>query len=150
MAHPNTLANLRPWTPEDRAHRGQPFRNAQTVLIQYIRHQSKDGAEMVDFMFAVLRGETIKAPGLKRKRAVPTIRDRMHAADWLANRAFGLPKETIEVSDPEGARQERLTLLAKLPSEARQALRAILSEALAAQALAPRPIAPEANGGPHA
>lgn len=150
MATANGLANLRPWTAEDRAARFQPFRTHTTALVKYIRAQTEDGKEMADFMLAVLRGQKIKTPGLNGARRIPSIRDRMSAADWLANRAFGMPKESVEVTESENARQERLTLLQTLPSEARQAMRAILIEALEAEARVPPQIAPGANGGPHA
>lgn len=59
---------------------------------RYIRQQTKDGTELVDLMVKVLRGEPVN--GQRRK---PTLRDRMDAATWLADRGFGKPSQPLEV-----------------------------------------------------
>jgi hypothetical protein len=139
--NPHSLANLRPWTKSDRDVRGTVHVNPKRLsLVKYIRSRTDDGREMADFMLAVLRGERLRLPGLPpaRAHARPNIRLRMQAADWLANRAFGFPKESLEVTDGE-ARQERLTLLASMSDDDLSALRVILLRALEARAQAHDP-----------
>jgi hypothetical protein len=138
--NPHSLANLRPWTHADRAVRGTPHVNPKRLsLVKYIRSRTDDGREMADFMLAVLRGEPLRIPGVRRNRVrSANIRLRMQAADWLANRAFGFPKESLEVTDGE-ARQERLTLLASMSDDDLSALRVILLRALEARAQAHDP-----------
>lgn len=50
-----------------------------------VRTETADGAELVAFMLAILRG-TRRAP----------LRLRMEAAAWLADRAFGKPVQALE------------------------------------------------------
>lgn len=57
-----------------------------------VREQTREGAEVVEFMVAVLRGRR-KAP----------LRLRMEAAAWLADRGFGKAPQPTELSGPEGA-----------------------------------------------
>jgi hypothetical protein len=45
----------------------------------YIRSKTLDGEEIADFMLAIFRDENRR------------LRDRMEAATWLADRAFGRP-----------------------------------------------------------
>jgi hypothetical protein len=58
----------------------------------YVREQTADGRELVDFVLAVLRG---------RKRAPMKVR--LEAATWLADRGWGTPRQVHEVSGPDGA-----------------------------------------------
>jgi hypothetical protein len=138
--NPHSLANLRPWTSSDRAVRGTAHVNPKRrSLVHYIRSRTDDGREMADFMLAVLRGERLRIPGVPPTRArSANIRLRMQAADWLANRAFGFPKESLEVTDGE-TRQERLTLLASMSDDDLAALRVILLRALEARAQSQSP-----------
>lgn len=137
-------AGLRPWTAEDRAHRGRPklFSHLPVSLIRYIRTQTFDGQEMADFMLLVLRGGPIKQAHLSKKKSFPSLRDRMEAANWLTNRAFGLPKETIELTESEDTRAARQTLIAAMSEEDRAALKAILLKAIEAQATTEAPPVP--------
>src|SRR5207244_5015060 len=57
-------------------------------LAQLIREATDDGRELVDFMLRVVRGKEARA----------RVRDRMDAATWLADRAFGKP---INMPTPE-------------------------------------------------
>ena len=60
-------------------------------LAAYVRENTGDGKEMVDLMATIMRGETIDG-------IAPRIRDRMEAASWLADRAFGKPTTQIEAT----------------------------------------------------
>jgi hypothetical protein len=81
-------------TAEERSHRlggvtGRGFFPGQSGspggrpkgLARYIRDQTRDGEEIAELMLGVLRGENAEA----------TVRDRMAAATWLADRGLGRP-----------------------------------------------------------
>jgi hypothetical protein len=55
-------------------------------LVTAIREQTRDGEEIVVFMLGVMRGEVHGA----------RARDRIEAATWLADRAFGKPVQTLQ------------------------------------------------------
>jgi len=136
VASPAALANLRPWTDQDRrlaipAHRSPQTTSARRDLSQYVREQTKNGQEIADFMLAILRGHQVKVGGRNR---YATLRHALVAADWLANRAFGLPKEHIELTDETTTRAQRLTLIASMSEEDRATLRALMVRAIAARA----------------
>ena len=61
-----------------------------------ILEKTRDGAEVVDFMVAVLRGARFRWPELHPKELPalpvrPTSQQRVAAALWLAERIWGLP-----------------------------------------------------------
>lgn len=88
----NTTNLSPPWRP---GQSGNPGGRPKGVGA-YIREQTKDGREMVDFALAVMRGRR-KAP----------IKQRLEALYWLSDRAFGrspLPLPEL----PEGT--EKLTI----------------------------------------
>jgi hypothetical protein len=57
-------------------------------LASLVREQTRDGAELVEFMLSVLRGKK-KAP----------LRLRMEAAAWLADRGFGRVAQPLTGAD---------------------------------------------------
>ena len=57
-------------------------------LASEIRERTKDGEELVGFMLRVFRGELPEAK----------LRDRLDAATWLSDRAFGKPVQAMEHS----------------------------------------------------
>ena len=116
----------------------------------YIRAQTDDCKEVANLMLGIMRGQPITDPSLAKKRRYPSIRDRMQAADWLTNRAFGLPREFVEITEGAEARAQRQTLIAAMSPEDREALMALLRRAIEAQAPPALPSAPEAPDGPHA
>jgi hypothetical protein len=58
-------------------------------LAAYVRENTDGGGEMVELMVSILRGDVIGGQ-------VPRIRDRMDAATWLADRAFGKAIAQVE------------------------------------------------------
>jgi hypothetical protein len=75
-------------------------------LIARIREETRDGEEIADFMLSVFRDKTASR------------RDRMEAASWLTDRAYGRAAQTLrrEVEVPAGVS------FAELTHEQRQAL----------------------------
>ena len=73
-----------------------------------IREQTKDGEELVEFMLRVLRGELPEAK----------LRDRLDAATWLSDRAFGKPVQAMEHSGTDGEPLIPITLLQAVVADA--------------------------------
>jgi hypothetical protein len=73
-------------------------------LTRYIRETTSEGAELVNFMLAVFRGDMAHLPNA-RTRPLPRneidLRDRIAAATWLADRAFGRPGQVLDDEAPE-------------------------------------------------
>jgi hypothetical protein len=88
-------------------------------FVAAIREQTRDGEELVDFMLRVLRGQL---PDVR-------LRDRLDAATWLTDRAFGRPRQ-IEPPDekPQGESAPRLNLR-DLTDEELETLAALLAKA---------------------
>jgi hypothetical protein len=78
---------------------GRPLR-----LARHIRDITGEGAELVDFMLAVFRGDVTRIPTTRaqsRHRREIDLRDRIAAATWLADRAFGRPGQVLDDEVPE-------------------------------------------------
>ena len=60
-------------------------------LANYVRETTNNGKEMVDLMISIMRGETVDGTR-------PRLKDRMDAASWLSDRAFGKPTTQIEAT----------------------------------------------------
>ena len=58
-------------------------------LAAYVRENTNGGDEIVQLMVTIMRGDVIGGQ-------VPRIRDRMDAATWLADRAFGKAVAQVE------------------------------------------------------
>ena len=58
-------------------------------LAAYVRENTDGGEEIIELMVSVMRGDVIGGQ-------VPRIRDRMDAATWLADRAFGKAVAQVE------------------------------------------------------
>jgi hypothetical protein len=90
-------ANLRPF-PKGQS--GNPGGRKKT-LTELVRRQTKDGAEIVAFMVAVLRGYPYEYPSLppgphKGVAFLPSPGERLEAAQWLADRAWGKAPTVVE------------------------------------------------------
>lgn len=73
-------------------------------LTRYIRETTGEGAELVDFMLAVFRGDITHIPNANirsRHRNEIDLRDRIASATWLADRAFGRPGQVLDDEAPE-------------------------------------------------
>src|SRR5512139_3279231 len=57
-------------------------------LMRQIREATRDGAELAEFMLRVFRGHGGKGT---------TLKHRIEACTWLANRGFGLPTQRLDV-----------------------------------------------------
>jgi hypothetical protein len=93
---------------------GRPKGRSQSELARYIRTQTKQGCELVDFALSVLRGtaeirvaKAIENPdGTRTLQAVmvpPPMEDRIDARNWLADRGWGKAVETIELIEDASA-----------------------------------------------
>jgi hypothetical protein len=126
------------------------------TLAAQIRRASGDGQEIVDFLFAVMRGGPIVVPG-RRAPLVPRLEHRMQAAVWLADRGWGKARDTIELKDEEDekvSRERRLAIVRAMTEDERAQLRELLERAQAriesqAASAAPAPLEPEARLPPH-
>jgi hypothetical protein len=134
--NPASLANLRPWTDQDRRltlqrlPHGAKVQTPRHDLASAIRAQTQNGEEIIAFMLAILRGRTVKIGGQTRK---PSVRHALVAAEWLANRGWGMPREFVELTEGE-TRQDRMTLIASMSDEDRATLRDLMVRAIAARA----------------
>jgi len=107
-------------------------------LAVQIRKISKNGREMVDFLFAVMRGEPLPLPGKHGRNGPgrpprPSPELRVKAAEMLLDRAFGRSKEIIELTgerSPDELRKQRIEQLKQLTDEERAQLRDLLQRAL--------------------
>lgn len=73
-------------------------------LTRYIRETTSEGAELVNFMLAVFRGDVAQIPNGKARlpqRNKIDLRDQIAAATWLADRAFGRPGQVLDDEVPE-------------------------------------------------
>jgi hypothetical protein len=129
-------AHLRRWQPGESGNpRGRG--SDKLMLAAQIRRISQDGREMIDFLFAVMRGEPMPLPGKNGRNSPgwpqrPGLWLRMRAAELLIERAFGRVHAAIlePEDDDSTARQERLTLIAAMSQEDRDALRALLMKSM--------------------
>lgn len=79
-------------------------------LTRYIRETTGEGVELVNFMLAVFRGDVTHIPNAKRQsrhRNEIELRDRIAAATWLADRAFGRPGQVLDDGAPSPGSHSR-------------------------------------------
>jgi hypothetical protein len=106
---PQGKPNLRPWQP---GQSGNPTGRHDRGLVAYIKDQTCQGTELVDYVLYVLRDSTA------------STRHRLQAAEWLADRGFGRPARSVEPTAPQdrvSAARERL--MATPPAERAALLR---------------------------
>lgn len=88
--------NLTPWRP---GQSGNPSgrRKGGTGFAKAIREESKDGRELWEFAFSVMRGQVEGA----------SLRDRMDAMKWLADRGFGKVPDAVELEEDNAEADEQ-------------------------------------------
>lgn len=79
-------------------------------LAAMVREITKDGKELVDLHLQIMRGKlTIEHSSFDPEGNVvtrdqfPSHKDRLLAAQWLADRGFGKCESTVTVSNPDGS-----------------------------------------------
>lgn len=86
-------------------------RRTARPLGAYIRAQSGDGKEIIDFLLKVMRGEPMGKPGRPGRVPVPTFKDRLRAAHELLERAYGRAPVSVEIDGPgDGQSRVRFTM----------------------------------------
>ncbi len=101
-----TNTNLTSWRPGQSGNpSGRPKGGAG--FSKAIREESKDGQELWEFAFAVMRGqvEVKEIVGNMVVNVGPSLKDRMDAMKWLADRGFGKVPETAEDVDAPRAEE---------------------------------------------
>jgi hypothetical protein len=127
---------LIPWEPGTS---GNPLGGAISALglAAEVRRRTQNGRQLVDFYMNLLEGRPIERPG--RRALTPNLDHMVVAANWLSDRGYGKPKETLEVMD-QSSQTQRLELLRRLSDSEREQLRALLQ-----RALNPSPSAPASD-----
>ena len=90
---------------------GRPFRPGQSGnpggkkkgVAELVRAQTKDGRDIIAFMVAVMQGRAYDYPDLppgphRGVAFVPSPDERLQAAQWLADRAFGKAPQVVEAT----------------------------------------------------
>lgn len=62
----------------------------------FIREHTRDGEELAELVLRIARGERLEG---ERRR--PSLRMRLEAISWLADRGFGRPRQAIELGRDE-------------------------------------------------
>ena len=87
-----------------------------------------DGNDLIAFFSAIMRGDRAF---LGERRPI-ALRDRMDAARWLADRAYGKPPQTVAVADLEQEQREQTAATLQgardLPEHLKNQIRAWLIE----------------------
>lgn len=91
--------NLRPWKP---GQSGNPLGKRKS-LEALVRRETHNGADITRFMARVLRGEPYEYPTLppgphRGVAFLPSPQERLEAARWLADRAFGRAPQVVEAT----------------------------------------------------
>jgi hypothetical protein len=125
---PNNLTRWQPGTS------GNPRGGAVNLvnLAVRVRRMSRDGAEMVSFLFSVMRGEPLSIPGRNGGRPQrANVDQRLRAAELLLDRGYGRSREIIELAGETSTAETRKALLMRLSEVERATLHEILQKALA-------------------
>ncbi len=78
-------------------------------LAAMVRARTKDGKEVVELMLKIMCGELciertyLRDGGQHTVVEEPSHRDRMQAAEWLADRGFGKVTEPFSLKNPDGS-----------------------------------------------
>lgn len=122
---------------------GQPSINPHgrpLGFVEYIRHMTGDGQELVDHALLCLRGsvlvEWMDEDGITRSRTMPADpKYQAEARAWLAERGYGKAIQTIEMAtadDGDGVDYSKLTV-----DESRELLRLMAKASTGSTGLAP-------------
>jgi hypothetical protein len=90
------------------------------TFARYVREQTAQGKELVDFALRLLRGEKVASVLIPQTGefidAPPPISERVKAMEWLANRGFG----KAETPDAKAEAMEELTAVSLNEAENEQ------------------------------
>ena len=90
----------RPWPKGVSGNPGGRAKSIRKVIAQ--EAMGKDPAEIVRFMFSLMRGEVKINRGKGKPAGLPEHRERRLAAEWLGEQFFGKAVQAVELSGPEG------------------------------------------------
>ena len=86
----------------------QSRRGMRQHLAHYIREQTKDGDDLIDFVLSVFQGKINGRVDKKLKANLPL---RLDAASWLTDRGWGKPPQHIELDVGDNIRDGDLRQL---------------------------------------
>jgi len=102
--------------------------SGRKFITSYIQYHTHNAREMIDLYLAVMRGDPVVER--KKKHYPACIGDRLHAADWLVNQAWGKPQESLKVEGTLGL----VDILAKVYDEVTSSADTAAAEAVTAKA----------------
>ena len=91
-----SLANLRPWQPGESGARTPEY---MSMLMKFVHRARINSEEALDAALEIMRNKAIHP------------QTRLNAATAIMDRAWGKPKEHVEVSDSNGAAMLRITIV---------------------------------------
>lgn len=97
-------------------------------LASLVRSKTKEGKELVDLMLAIMRGKltvTRQDQAGNTYEQEPSIRDRVQAIEWLADRGFGKAVEMQMDLTPEDENMEAAIATARLLARERLGIETI-------------------------
>ena len=69
-------------------------RELRANFAAYIRDNTRDGKDLIEFVLAILHG---RVRGVDSKKLQENVWLRLQAADWLATRGWGKPPQSVEL-----------------------------------------------------
>jgi len=128
---------------------GNPNGRPLTVssLSRYVHQETERGIEIVNLFLAVMRGEKIPWRNSRRTR-LPTLGERLLAAQWLADRGWGKAREMVTIEDDTGTPEERRAVLHAMTDDERALMAALLARARARIDAPAPPVVVEPPSGP--